>query len=311
MRPARRAGVPALAALVCAGLAVAGAAAVGSRAQTPASAPPTFKRMTWAQFLGQPQPQPQARIAYGPGAQQFGELWLPEGAGPHPLVVMIHGGCWTKSVAKLSIMNAAAEDLRKRGAAVWNIEYRGVDEPGGGYPGTYEDVADALDRVGGFADEAHLSLDKVVVVGHSAGGHLALWAAARRKIASGPLAGHGGLPISAVVDIAGLPNLATDTETACGASPVEAMAGPARLGGRYGDTSPAHMLPLHVRQLVVVGREDETVPPAVSEAYVRLARNAGDRVDYRVLPDAAHVEEIAPGAAGWDRIAPLIMELAR
>ncbi len=286
---------------------------MGSRAQTPADGGPraAFKPLTWAQFLARPQPQPQVKIAYGAGPQQFGELWIPGGAGPHPLVVMIHGGCWTKSTAKLSIMNAAAEDLRKRGAAVWNIEYRGVDEAGGGYPGTYEDVGAALDRVGGFADEAQLDLDKVVVVGHSAGGHLALWAAARRKIASGPLASRRALPVAAVVDIAGIPNLATDTETACGDEPVEAMAGPARLGGRYGDTSPAHMLPLHTRQLVVVGREDTTVPPSVSEAYVRLARNAGDRVDYRVLPDAAHAEEIAPGTPGWDRIAPLIMELAR
>ncbi len=307
----RRILPPAAVALgLAAGLAMSGSAPAQPSAP-PAPAPPAFKRTTWAEFLSRPQPRPQARIAYGPGDQQFGELWLPQTPGPHPLVVLIHGGCWTKSVAKLSLMNAAAEDLRRRGAAVWNIEYRGVDEAGGGYPGTYQDVADALDRVGGFAEEAALNLDKVVVAGHSAGGHLALWAAARRRIASGPLRASRGLPIAAVVDIAGLPNLATDTETACGAEPVEKMAGPARLGGRYGDTSPAHMLPLHVRQLVVVGREDETVPPAVSEAYVRRAREAGDRVDFRILPNAAHVEEIAPGTPGWDRIAPLIMELAR
>lgn len=304
MAPARPLRGPAAAVLLLlAGLGVTGAA----------PAPGAFKPMTWAEFLARPQAQaqPQAKIAYGPGPQQFGELWLPDGPGPHPLVVMIHGGCWTKSVAKLSIMNAAAEDLRKRGAAVWNIEYRGVDEPGGGYPGTYQDVAAALDRVGGFADEAQLNLDKVVVVGHSAGGHLALWAAARRKIASGPLASRRSLPVEAVVDIAGIPDLATDLETACGAEPVEKMAGPARLGGRYADTSPAHMLPLHTRQVVAVGREDTTVPPAVSEAYVRRAKNAGDRVDFRILPDAAHAEEIAPGTPGWDRIAPIIMELAR
>ena len=307
IRRLRGPGAAALLALA----ALAGAVPARSGAAPTEPPRPAFKALTWAEFLSRPQPQPQARISYGPGAQQIGELWLPDGAGPHPLVVLIHGGCWTKSVAKLSIMNAAAEDLRKRGAAVWNIEYRGVDEPGGGYPGTYQDVADALDRVGGFADEAHLDLNRVVVVGHSAGGHLALWAAARRRITSGPLASRRGPPIAAVVDVAGLPDLAEDSSTACGAEPVEKMAGPARLGGRYRDTSPAHMLPLHVRQLVVVGREDVTVPPAVSEAYVRLARNAGDRVDYRVLPDAGHAEEIAPGTPGWDRIAPLIMELAR
>ena len=308
MAPVLRRG--ASAAIAGAVLALSGLG-VSAAAPGPTAAPSAFKPMTWAEFLARPQPRPQVKIAYGPGAQQFGELWLPGGAGPHPLVVLIHGGCWTKSTADLSIMNAAAEDLRRRGAAVWNIEYRGVDEPGGGYPGTYQDVAAALDRVGGFADEASLNLERVVVVGHSAGGHLALWAAARRKIASGPLAAKRPLPIAAVVDISGIPNLATDADTACGAEPVEAMAGPARLGGRYGDTSPAHMLPLHTRQLVVVGREDTTVPPSVSEAYVRLARNAGDRVDHRVLPDAAHVEEIAPGTPGWDRIAPLILELAR
>ncbi len=272
-----------------------------------------FKAMTWAEFLARgPLPKPQARIAYGPGPLQFGELWAPDGPGPHPLVVMIHGGCWTNSVAKLDIMNRAAEDLRKRGLAVWNIEYRGVDTPGGGYPGTYQDVAEALDGVRSVADEAELKLDRVVVVGHSAGGHLALWAAARRKVASGPLRpSHPPLAIEAVVDIAGIPNLETDRSTGCGPEPVDAMVGPARMGGRYADTSPAHMLPLHVRQIVVVGEHDTTVPPAVSQAYVERAKATGDRVELRILPGAAHAEEIAPGTPGWDKIAPLIEKLAR
>ena len=304
-RDAWRRGAAALVALAVAVSALlAGVAAVS--AQAPA------KRMSWAEFYARkPWPQPTAKIAYGPGAQQFGELWLPDGPGPHPLVVLIHGGCWTKSIAKLDIMNPAAESLRQRGLAVWNIEYRGVDEPGGGYPGTFQDVGAALDRVGGFAHEAELNLDKVVVAGHSAGGHLALWAAARRKIASGPLRASNPLPVDAVVDIAGLPNLETDTGTACGADPIEKLLGPARLGGRYGDTSPAHMLPLRTRQIVVAGADDTTVPPAVSRAYADRAKAAGDRVELRILPDAAHVEEIAPGTAGWDRIAPLIEKLAR
>ena len=288
----------------------AGAAALALMAMSDVGEGPP-KPMRWADFYARPFPKPQAKIAYGPGPQQFGELWLPDGPGPHPLVVLIHGGCWTKSVAKLDIMNPAAETLRKRGIAVWNLEYRGVDEPGGGYPGTFQDVADGLDGVRAFADEAELKLDRVVVVGHSAGGHLALWAAARRKIGSGALASAHPLPIAAVVDIAGLPNLEADRETACGADPVDAMAGPARLGGRYADTSPAHMLPLRTRQLVIHGADDTTVPLAVSEAYVRRAKDSGDRVELRVLPNAAHVEEIAPGTPGWDRIAPLIAELVR
>ena len=294
-------------------VAVALAAVGGLLVTAHAQAPGGFKALTWAEFFARyaPLPKPTAKIAYGPGPQQFGELWLPDTPGPHPLVVLIHGGCWTKSIGGLDIMNPAAEDLRKRGLAVWNIEYRGVDEPGGGYPGTYQDVAAALDRVGGFAEEAELKLDHVVVAGHSAGGHLALWSAARRKITSGPLAKRSGLPVDAVVDIAGLANLETDVNTGCGPEPVDKMLGPARLGGRYGDTSPAHMLPLRTRQLVVVGEHDTTVPPSVSEAYVAKAKASGDRVEYRVLPAAAHAEEIAPGTPGWDRIAPLIEKLAR
>ena len=307
--PVRRRGLHVFAAFVLAAATLIGAAGgMTARAQDQGAA----KLLSWADFYARkPWPQPGVKIAYGAGPQQYGELWLPDGAGPHPLVILIHGGCWTKSIAKLDIMNPAAEDLRKRGLAVWNIEYRGVDEPGGGYPGTYQDVASAIDRIGAFADEAELKLDHVVVAGHSAGGHLALWAAARRKIASGPLAKRTGLPIDAVVAIAAIPNLETDTSTACGAEPVEKMVGPARLGGRYGDTSPAHMLPLRTRQIIAVGAEDATVPPAVSEAYVRLAKQAGDRIEYRLLPDAAHVEAIAPGTPGWDRIAPLIEKLAR
>ncbi|MBE7218652.1 MAG: alpha/beta hydrolase [Caulobacteraceae bacterium] len=270
-----------------------------------------FKPMTWAQFYARPAPRADARVAYGAGPDGFGELWLPPGAGPHPLVVLIHGGCWTKSVADLHIMSPAAADLRRRGVAVWNIEYRGVDGTGGGYPGTYQDVAAGLDALRRIAPEHHLRLDRVVVAGHSAGGQLALWAAARRRIVHGPLAAHDPLKVAAVVDISGLPNLETDRRTACGAEPVDAMAGPERPGGRFADTSPAQMLPLGVRQEVVVGAEDHTVSPVVSEAYVARAKAAGDPVTLHVVPDSAHVEEITPGAPGWDAAAALIVELSR
>ena len=297
-RPRRR-----LAAWVAVGLATAGMATAGVDAQP--------RRLSWSDFYARPFPKPQARIAYGPGAQQFGELWLPDGPGPYPTVVLIHGGCWTKSVAKLDIMNPAAEGLRRRGLAVWNLEYRGVDEAGGGYPGTLLDVGAGLDRLRGLARERRLDLTRVVVAGHSAGGHLALWAAGRPRIRSGPLQADAPLAVHAVVDIAGLPNLETDTATACGASPVDAMAGPPRPGGRYADTSPAHMLPLRVRTVIAHGDLDETVPLAVSRAYLARARAAGDAVELRVLPGAAHVEEIAPGTPGWDRIVPIVEGLAR
>ncbi len=267
--------------------------------------------MSWSEFYARPFPKPQAKIAYGPGAHQFGELWLPDGPGPHPTVVLIHGGCWTKSVAKLDIMDPAAETLRRRGLAVWNLEYRGVDEPGGGYPGTFLDVGAGLDRLRDVARERGLDLGRVVVAGHSAGGHLALWAAGRPRIRSGPLHADAPLPVHAVVDIAGLADLQADTGTACGAAPVEAMAGPARPGGRYADTSPAQMAPLRVRTVIAHGELDTTVAPAVSRAYLARAKAAGDTIELRLLPGAAHVEEIALGTPGWDRVAPIIEGLAR
>src|SRR5262252_800336 len=101
--------------------------------------------MDWPALLGRPLPTGAERIAYGPSPEQVADLWLPAGKGPFPVVLMVHGGCWLSDVAKLTIMNYAAEDLRRRGYAVWNIEYRGVDRPGGGYPGTFEDVAAGAD----------------------------------------------------------------------------------------------------------------------------------------------------------------------
>ena len=159
--------------------------------------------MQWSDLLSKPKPAATRRIPYGPLPQQVVDLWLPDGPGRHPLVLMIHGGCWTKSIADLTIMNYAAEDLRKRGVAVWNIEYRGVDEPGGGYPGTYLDVAAALDAARGAARTYDLDVSRGVIVGHSAGGHLALWAAARHKLPKSSLL-HTAAPvrINAVVDLA-------------------------------------------------------------------------------------------------------------
>ena len=143
------------------------------------------KLMDWPDLLGRPLPAPSEKIAYGPDPMQFGELWIPDGKGPFPVVLMVHGGCWLSGVAKLSIMNYAADDLRQRGIAVWNIEYRGVDRPGGGYPGTFQDVAAGADALATIAPAHHLRLDRVVALGHSAGGHFVLWLAARSRLPAG------------------------------------------------------------------------------------------------------------------------------
>lgn len=267
--------------------------------------------MTWSDLLNRPRPRPQATLRYGPAAAQVVDLWLPAGAGPHPVAVLIHGGCWTKSVADRSYFAYAAEDLRRRGLAVWDIEYRGVDQAGGGYPGTYLDVGAALDLLKVEGPRRGLKLDSVVVVGHSAGGQLALWSAARRRLPlSSPLRVAEPLRIAAVVDLAGVADLERDLNTACGPEAVETMAGPPRPGGRYADTSPAALLPLLTLQMVLYGAQDVTVPPAVGAAYARRANMAGDAVQV-LHPPGGHVEEVAPGSAAWEQAAAWIVALAK
>jgi acetyl esterase/lipase len=273
--------------------------------------------MDWPDLLGRPLPRADQRIAYGPGQTQFGELWVPPTPGPHPLVIMIHGGCWQARVAKLSIMNYAADDLRRRGVAVWNIEYRGVDQAGGGYPGTFLDVAAAADVLRIVGPGRSLDLRRVVVVGHSAGGHLAAWLAARRRLPpASPLASRDPLPIAGVVSLGGLPDLKADraaTDAACGAAVVDMLAGTpsASRPEVYADTSPAERLPLGVPEAVVNGAEDPVAPPWLGQSYAKRLRAVGDPVTFVDVPDTGHVELIAPGSAAWSRAVTLITRMVQ
>src|SRR5947209_5684909 len=126
-------------------------------------------------------PTTPVRLPYGPEYLQFGELYLPAGDGPFPVIPLIHGGYW-RARYDLTLMDGLAEDLARRGYAAWNIEYRRVGDEGGGWPGTFLDVALATDYLRELAITYPLNLQKVVTMGHSAGGHLALWLVARSRI---------------------------------------------------------------------------------------------------------------------------------
>ncbi|MCR5880506.1 alpha/beta hydrolase [Phenylobacterium sp. J367] len=132
-------------------------------------------------YMSQPRVQPDAVIRYGEAPSQVVELFKPRGQGPHPVVVLLHGGCYLKAYEGLPQTSGIAADLARRGYAVWNVEYRGLGEPGAGYPGTFQDVAAAIDRIRAEAKTHGLDPTRVVALGHSAGGHLALWAAAPRS----------------------------------------------------------------------------------------------------------------------------------
>ncbi|MEO7027394.1 MAG: alpha/beta fold hydrolase [Caulobacteraceae bacterium] len=280
----------------------------------PAAAPgaPT----TYADILARPPLKATRRIAYDIGPDQFGDLWLPDGPGNHPVVVLIHGGCWQASLPGVELMNYAADDLRQRGFAVWNLEYRRLGD-GGGYPDTFRDIAAGLDKLRTLAPEYRLDLKHVVLVGHSAGGALALWAAARGHLPpKSPLLSIDPLPVAGVVTLGGIDDLRTYRRAgpdACGGpETIDALLrGHPLTADAFADTSPAALLPIGAPQTIVAGDADLIVPPVFAADYAAKAKAAGDSVGTVTLPDAGHFDLIDPLAAAWRRIEPLIAERAR
>jgi acetyl esterase/lipase len=276
-------------------LALAGLAAAVS---TYAQAQP--KLLDWPDLMARPLPKATAQISYGPDPLQIAEVWRPDGKGPFPTVLMIHGGCWRSGLSNLHIMDYAAEDLRKRGIAVWNIEYRGVDRPGGGYPGTFQDVNAAADALLAHGKEYDLRTKKIVVLGHSAGGQLALWLTARGKLpAASPLRDPRRLDIAWTVSLGGLPDLATAKE-GCGEKTVSRLLAGTSGPDPLADISPTRLLPSTIPRVLIHGALDDTAPPSQGEVYVAGARAAKDfGVRVAVIPNEGHVEEIAPGSHAW------------
>jgi acetyl esterase/lipase len=275
-------------------------ALAGCMATEPPAPPPhaAAELMKWPDLLERPRPEPDSTIAYGADQMQKVDLWLPPGKGPHPTVLMIHGGCWQTEIADRRIMNWIADDLRKRGIAVWNIDYRGVDRAGGGYPGTFLDAAAAADSLAANAGRYRLDLRRLVAVGHSAGGHLALWLAGRHRLPAGsPLRIGTPIRIDTVVSLGGLPDLeeaARPPGSGCGTEVVAQIS-----GGRFAETSVPRLAPLGVRQVLVNGREDKIIPPAYAEGYAAPMRAKGDKVDVRMIEHTGHVELIAPETKAW------------
>ena len=268
----------------------------------------TFTPLTWPDLTGRPRPSPQATIAYGTDDYQKVDIWLPAGNGPFPAVLMVHGGCWTTSIADRSLMDWAAEDLREAGYAVWNIDYRGVDRPGGGYPGTFLDAAAAADLMRANADRYQLDLGRIVAVGHSAGGHLALWLAARPRLpVDSPLHTPNPLPIAHVISLGGLPDLeavAASPDNGCGTDVVRQLVGGDR-ADVYRDTSVPRLLPLGVQHDLINGREDAIIPYRLATEYV--ARADGEAT-LHTIPATGHVELIAPGSTAWTETKRLISQ---
>jgi acetyl esterase/lipase len=230
--------------------------------------------------------------------------------GPWPCVVLVHGGFW-RSRWDRTLMTPLALDLAHRGIAAWNIEYRRVGQAGGGWPGTLDDVAAAVDHL---AELGEVDTGRVVTCGHSAGGQLALWLAGRHRLPEGaPGAEPRVSPVGAVSQ-AGVCDLERAWRDDLGDGAVAALLGSWRdVPERYAVASPAALAPLGVPQLLVHGSADDIVPPAQSRGYAELDPEVEllvlERVDHFDVTDAGHpawaaVVERLPRLYGADILAP-------
>ena len=231
---------------------------------------------------------------YGPLEAQEGDLYLP-GASRPPVVCLLHGGFWRMPYGREELAEVA-KDLAARGYAVWNIEYRRLGAPGGGWPGTLSDVASAVDHLATLADEGlDLDLDHVMVVGHSAGGHLALWVSARSNGA--PFRTSRVQPVAAA-GLAAVSDLARTYEISAGNGAVTEFLGdgPDHVPERYAAASPIELLPLGIKQLIIHGSRDEALPIDISRFYASTAQASGDSIDFVELPEAGHMDFLDPSS---------------
>lgn len=254
------------------------------------------------------------KIQYGEHPENFGILRVPETQEPPPVIVVIHGGMW-RVIYNLDYMEPVCEELTAEGWATWNIEYRRVGN-GGGFPTTFQDVARAVDFVRELAPRFKLDLTRVIVMGHSAGGHLALWVAARHCIAPASElyeTGSNALQPRAVISLAGITNLSAGLEQNMSNGIVKELIGGTRqeFSERYAATSPAELLPIGVRQLLIHGTNDDSVPYPMSEDYRAAAVELGDDVTLVTLPGAGHFEMVTPGSREWVQVVETIQSVLR
>lgn len=244
------------------------------------------------------------RVAYGSHPSQFGEYTAPTGPGvARGLVVVVHGGFW-RSGYGLELCRPLAAALVEAGWAAWNIEYRRVGD-GGGWTATLDDAAMAVDHVRSFAS-ARIPADQVYAVGHSAGGHLAVWLAGRPTLPAGAPGAAPRVRLAGAVSQAGVLDLATALRS--GDDAVADLVGgtPASAPERYRIASPIERVPIRVPTVCVHGSRDDTVPIAQSETYVRKAMAAGDRAELVRVDGANHTDLIdVRTAAGKASIAAL------
>jgi acetyl esterase/lipase len=237
-----------------------------------------------------PPPPADARLTYGADPNQFGELRVPKSQGPFPIVMNIHGGFWR---AKYDLKHAGhlCAALTAKGLATWNVEYRRVGNPGGGWPGTFEDLRAAYRYVSQIVQRYNLDLSKLVVMGHSAGGQLALC-----------LAGHEPT-VKRVVSLAGVVDLQQAWELHLSDNAVVDFLGgePSHVPEHYREADPMQLKIASATQWLIHGAADDTVPPFISRNYTEQKKKRGENVHYLEISTAGHSDLIDPRSNAWPK----------
>jgi acetyl esterase/lipase len=264
-------------------------------------APPEI--MSAAALADFPSPEADYVIAYGDDPLQFGELRLPEGEGPFPVVVFMHGGCWM-SEYDIAHSRKLTDAFPREGIAVWSLEYRRIGDPGGAWPGTFDDIEAGLAHLSGLTEKYSLDPDRVILAGHSAGGHLALWMAQRieEQEPENLIRPRGVLSLAPAPDLEYLYE-----QGACDNAAGKLMGGsPEEYPERYAYGSVANRIPQSTPQIAVVGKYDETWRP-VGVRYAKAAAEQGAPIEVVDAPESGHFEMIDPDSTTW----PLVLDAAR
>jgi acetyl esterase/lipase len=248
-------------------------------------------------------PAADLRLKYGADPNQFIDVRLAPGKPPHPVVFFIHGGYW-RARYDLTYAGHLCEALRKAGIATWNVEYRRVGNPGGGWPGSFEDIRSAyrmLESERLKSSPSVLDLRRVVIAGHSAGGQLASCLAAHEKSVTRAISLAGVLDLRRAWEL----HLSNDAV-------VEFLGGsPNEVPEHYREASPAEQAIAQASQLVVHGTEDDAVPYEIGQRYVERKKKNGEHAELITLPKTGHFEIVDPGSTIWPKIQELFLAAVR
>ena len=250
---------------------------------------------------------------------QFGDLRLPEKTGMHPVAIVIHGGCWVSKFADIKNSAAFSDALRNEGIATWNIEYRRPDNIGGGWPGTFQDIAAAVDLLPSIAKKYSLDLSRVILIGQSAGGHFALWVAARHILpTSSVLYKKNPLAVRGVITLGRVPDLLAFRQQAkniCDSGDILGkLVGEGTIKNyekNFKEASPSELLPLGTKQILIYGEDEASVPVKFGDDYKKIASSKGDDVSVITVKYAAHHEYNVPNSVTWPVILGNVEQLLK